>query len=240
MNEFDLQAPYRKQSTRKRVGIILLTLVLVTAAGAGAWLWQQREINNLKKATPNPPAAVENNPTPETPNSEGVANWAQVFLGPTFLKGDKQVGMSFGLPPAWKAVSCGGGSEALVTYLSSPTKPAAVCGTEQTAAVSISAQVGDVRNAYVYSDATTYKNPRTEKITIDGKAFRLNSGTVEKPIEFGPAKGSILTSYVFFDAKNGITYAASYIDTIADKEDLAAQFKQIIEKTLQVALSATD
>jgi hypothetical protein len=230
MDGFELNTTHYKPRKGRSLGIILLILILLGATAAGVWFWRQRDIDSLKSqlgAATQTPVQSDNTPVPDI---SSVTNWNQITVGPMPLANEKLAGFSFRLPPAWTFVSCGN-TETVVAYTAPNTQSQTSCGSEQASPVVISAQAGDGRKNYRYSDTASYEEFKSEEVVIGDEEFELNTAQVEKPTEFGPAAGSTITSYVLFDEVQSVTYAASYVKEKDAPQDLTADFKQMLEKT---------
>jgi hypothetical protein len=226
-------SPLKPKSRKRTVICAIFVVVLMAIASLATWFWRQTEIDDLKTAQSGIPAET----SPDTSTSidpADTANWSEILLGPTTVGGvedGKLAGLSFRLPVGWTVLDCGNVS-ALAAHVSPTSSTQAHCNSEGTAPITIVVQSGDIREGYDYSDTTVYSDQKTETVTVHGHAFTRSSATFAHPIEFMPAAGSMIVSYIA--VIDGVSYAASYVHQANDPTNLTADFDKIITVTLAV------
>lgn len=215
----------------------LLVLLIVAGAAGGVWYWQQQKIDKLENAGRTTTTTAGDSGDSGLIDPTDTAHWNTVFLGPALIDDGSGAagvlaGLSFRLPIGWTVKNCGGAG-ALVGYVSPTSDNQASCNSEGSSPIVVSVQAGDAKEAYTYEDTTAYTDREVKDVTIDGRAFQRISVTVAQPLEFGPAKGSKLVSYVAL--VDGVTYAATYVRNAneADK-DLTTDFDKLVTETLKI------
>lgn len=220
----------KRDSKQRKLLLILVVVVLMASSGAAVWFWRQTEIDELKKIET--PQVVEGDAT-NLVNPADPDNWSVVLLGPTLIGDDGTVtaGLSFGLPLTWTVKDCANGNT-LVAYVSNDSTDQATCNSEGSSPIVMSAQTGDVREAYSYDDTAVYDDRQAMTVTIDGHQFERISAKIAQPMEFQPPAGSTITSYVA--VIDGVTYAATYTREVDDTNDLTADFDKLVTTTLAI------
>lgn len=233
MDEAQPSAPEPKPDSRRRkILLALLVVLLLAGTGAAVWFWRQTEIDELKASHTIP--AADSTTTTNLIDPTDPDNWSEVLMGPTTVGSVEEgqlAGLSFRLPVAWTVLHCGNVS-ALAAYVSPTTDTQAQCNSDGGAPIVIVVQDGDIREGYDYSDTTIYNDQKTETVTVAGREFTRASATFSHPIEFMPAAGSTIVSYIAF--LDGVSYAASYVHAPGDAADLTADFDKIVTITLAV------